>query len=147
MAELPARHEAHLVVAAVRVLDHVEKHPPTETEIAGMLHWHEDRARVVAHGLVEFGALSAIKSPFEVRYRLADASKLDTLPAGEGVDDSISKEMKDFEARSKADQDEIERMFGTMPSADRGQDAPAAGLEDDFGEFARKKPKNPFGDG
>ena len=147
MAELPARHEAHLVVAAVRVLDHVEKHPPTEAEIAALLQWHEDRARVVAHGLVEFGALSAIKSPFEVRYRLGDHTRLDELAEGEGVDDSISKEMKAFEQRSKADQEEIERMFGTMPSADRGETPPTKDLEDDFGEFARRKPKNPFGDG
>lgn len=146
MAELPSRHEAHLVVAAVRVLDHVEKHPPTETEVAALLQWHEDRARVVAHGLVEYGALDAIKSPFEVRYRVSDHAKVDALPEGEGVDDSISKEMKAFEERSQADQAEIERMFGTMPSAGKPAPEASAGLENDFGEFSRKKPKNPFGD-
>lgn len=146
MAELPARHEAHLLVAAVRVLDHVEKHPPTESEIAALLQWHEDRARIVAHGLVQFGALDAIKTAFEVRYRVLDHSQLDTLPQGEGVDDSISKEMKAFDARSQADQEEIERMFGSMPSAGRQDAVRSSGLEDDFGDFAKRKPKNPFGD-
>lgn len=142
MAELPSRTHAHLVVAAVRVLDHTENHPPTDAEIAALLRWHEDKVRVVTHGLEEFGALEAIKSPFEVRYRVGDHTRLDELREDD-VDDSISREMKEWEQRSKSDQENLERMFGSMPGAGPKKD-PTEGLEKDFGDFARRKPKNPF---
>ena len=145
MADHPSRHDAHLLVAAIRVLEHVEQHPPTEQEIAVLLRWHVDRVRVVAHGLDSLGAVAAIKSPFDVRYKVGDHSLVDTLD-DEGVDDSISREIHEFEQRSKSDQEKIERMFGTMPSRERPEEA-TRGLDAEFGEFSRRKPRDPFGGG
>ena len=129
----------------MRILEHTEKHPPTETEIAGILRWHEDRARVVANALESVGILAAVRSPFDVRFQLADTSRVDDLPEGEEVGDSIAREMEDFEKRSQSEAERLEKMFGRA-TAKKPDEDPTRALADDFGEFRRNKPRNPFGE-
>jgi len=144
MSQLPARADGELVVAAIRILEHLAKHPPTDGEIATLLKWHEDRTRVIARELEEFGALAAIRSPFEVRYKLRDPARVAELPAESTVSDDFAREIEAFDERATAEQERIEKMLG----ADQPRPAPPAksGLEDEFGAFKSRKPSNPFGD-
>ena len=144
MSQLPSRADGHLVVAAIRILEHRDGHPPTEQEIAALLRWHEDRTRVIARELDDFGALSAIRSPFEVRYKLQDPARVEELPAESSVSDDFAREIEAFDERATAEQERIERMLG----ADRPKpsEPEKSALEDEFGEFKSRKPSNPFGD-
>ncbi len=140
----PLRAEAQLVVAAVRVLEHREKHPPTEDEIAALLRWHEDRARVLVHQLCGLGVLDAIESPFSVHYQLGDESPVDDLPEDENVGGTIAREIEDFERRSEAEAQRLERLLGGPAPPATGEDESL--LENDFEAFKRRRPPNPFGD-
>jgi hypothetical protein len=144
MSQLPSRADGELIVAAIRILEHLEKHPPTDQEIAALLKWHEDRTRVIARELEDFGALAAIRSPFEVRYKLQEPSKVAELPAESTVSDDFAREIEAFDERATAEQERIEQLLG----ADKPKpDEPAkSALEDEFGDFKGKKPANPFGD-
>ena len=53
MAQAPGYKEGHLVVAAVRILEVREHHPPTIEEIAGVLRWHPEQVGLIARGLAE----------------------------------------------------------------------------------------------
>lgn len=145
MSQLPSQADGHLIVAAIRILEHRENHPPTEQEIAALLRWHEDRTRVIARELEDFGVVSAIRSPFEVRYKLQKPDRVAELPATSTVSDDFAREIEAFDERALAEQERIEKMLG----ADQPPPAPPAksALEDEFGEFKTRKPKDPFGDG
>jgi hypothetical protein len=144
MSQLPARADGELVVAAIRILEHLEQHPPTDQEIAALLKWHEDRTRVIARELEEFGILAAIRSPFEIRYKLQAPAKVAELPAESTVSDDFAREIEAFDERATAEQERIEKMLG----ADRPKPAQPSksALEDEFGQFKTRKPANPFGD-
>jgi hypothetical protein len=146
MSELPARADGELVVAAIRVLEHVGKHPPRETEIATLLRWHEDRTRVIVNSLTSHGILSVVRSAFDARYKLGDLGRMSDLPVDERAGDSIAREMADYDVRSREEAERIERMLGGRPASSSGANPTLAGLEDEFGQFRRSKPKNPFGD-
>lgn len=143
MSQLPSRVDGQLVVAAIRVLEHLAEHPPTEQEIATLLRWHEDRTRVIARELAEFGALAAIRSPFEVRYKLQDPARVEELPATSTVSDDFAREIEAFDERATAEQERIEKLLGS--DQPRPVDPGKSALEDEFGDFKGRKPKDPFG--
>jgi len=143
MSQLPSRSDGQLVVAAIRIFEHLEKHPPTDLEIAALLRWHEDRTRVIARELEDFGALGAIRSPFEVRYKLQDPSRVDELPAESTVSDDFAREIEAFDERATAEQERIEKMLGG--DQPKPAEPSKSALEDEFGDFKSRKPHNPFG--
>lgn len=145
MSDLPSRHIGELVVAAIRVLEHREKHPPRETEIGALLLWHEDRTRVLVNALANCGVLSAVRSAFDVRFKVGDPAQLAALPVDDEVGDTIAREMADFDERSRDEAERLEKLLGTPGRGPHPGDAALSGLEDEFGQFRRSKPKNPFG--
>ena len=143
MSQLPSRLDGRLIVAAIRILEHRDQHPPTEEEIAALLDWHEDRTRVVTRELADFGALAAIRSPFEVRYKLQEELKVEELPVEPNVADDFAKEIEAFDERATEEADRIEKLLGSdQPPAPEPE---KSALEEEFGEFRTKKPKDPFG--
>lgn len=143
MSQLPSRLDGHLIVAAIRILEHRDEHPPTENEIAALLNWHEDQTRVIARELEGFGALAAIRSPFEVRYKLQDPLKVEELPVESTVADDFAREIEAFDERATEEQERIEKMLGSDRAPAPEPDKSA--LEEEFGEFRTRKPKDPFG--
>jgi hypothetical protein len=97
---------------------------------------------VIARQLEDFGALAAIRSPFEVRYKLQEPEKVAGLPAQSTVSDDFAKEIEAFDERATAEQERIEKLLG----ADQAKPAEPSksALEDEFGDFKSKKPKDPF---
>ncbi len=145
MSQLPSRLDGRLIVAAIRILEHRDQHPPTEEEIAALLDWHEDRTRVVTRELADFGALAAIRSPFEVRYKLQEELKVEELPVEPNVADDFAKEIEAFDERATEEADRIEKLLGSdQPPAPEPE---KSALEEEFGEFRTRKPKDPFGAG
>ena len=145
MSQLPSRADGELIVAAIRILEHLKQHPPTDQEIAALLKWHEDRTRVIAREMEDFGALAAIRSPFEVRYKLQDPGKVAELPAESTVSDDFAREIEAFDERATAEQERIEKMLGS--DQPKPSEPSKSALEDEFGDFRSKKPKDPFGGG
>lgn len=145
MSQLPSRADGQLIVAAIRILEHREQHPPTEQEIAALLRWHEDRTRVIARELEDFGAVAAIRSPFEVRYKLQDPARVDELPAESTVSDDFAREIEAFDERATEEQERIEKLLG----ADKPKpvEPSKSALEDEFGQFKSRKPRDPFSGG
>jgi hypothetical protein len=142
MSQLPSRSDGHLIVSAIRILEHREQHPPTEEEIAAILNWHLDHTRVIARELEDFGALAAIRSPFEVRYKLQDPARVDELPVESTVSDDFAREIEAFDERATEEQERIEKMLGADQAPAAKPDKSA--LEQEFGEFRIRKPKDPF---
>jgi hypothetical protein len=144
MTQAPGYKEGHLVVAAVRILEDREHHPPTIDEIAGLLRWHPEQVGLIARGLAELEILRPVTTPYDVRYELLDHGKLEELQqADEGP--GFADELAEFDRKTQQEQEKLERLFQSGDAEEQRQRRVKA-LDEEFGHFKKSKPVNPFGD-
>jgi hypothetical protein len=138
----PSYRDGHLVVAAVRILESREKHPPTEEEIGALLKWHTERVGLVARGLIELGVLKPVTTAYDVRLELADHLPLEDL-VGDEETPGFADEIAEFDRKSLEKQQQLERLFepGEMEKEKRKR---AESLDQEFDAFRKSKPSNPF---
>jgi hypothetical protein len=138
-----SREDGHLIVAAVRVLDHRLGHPPTVEEIAELL----DRARewtgVIVSGLEAHGVVATVKSAFTHRVEIRDYRVLETLdPAAEQP--TLGREMEAFHEKRTAEEEALGDLFGGGRSR-RKRDERMDDLSDRLKGFRSRSPKkNPL---
>jgi hypothetical protein len=142
METLPTQSEAHLVVAAVRVLRHRDDRPPTDEEIARLLDLPREEVAHWARGLERHGVLNRLESAFDVRYEVDDHLKMETLPAS-ADEQALRKELTAFEAKSRERHADLTELFG---GADAEAAARTSRLEDELRQFKRSgRGRSPFG--
>ncbi|MCK4413007.1 MAG: hypothetical protein KAY32_05650 [Candidatus Eisenbacteria sp.] len=139
---LPSRAKGHLVVAAMRILEHREGRGPRSDEISALLEWGHEETLVVLRGLVDTGVLRMNETPFEVRFERADHLRLEELPAQEN-ERELQNEVEEFQRRSRSRKEELDKMFQAGEGA-RQRKEKVASLEEEFSEFRKKKaPRSP----
>lgn len=141
MNTLPTQRDAHLVVAALRVLRHLGKRPPTDEEIAGHLGLPREEVAHWARGLVRHGVLRTVESAFDVRFDLADHRLLETLP--ETADDrALENELTAFETKSRERHEDLTDLFGSAGEASRAR---TSKLENELKRFKQSgRARSPF---
>lgn len=142
MASLPSYEDAHLIVAAVRVLQHREGGAPTPASITDLLGLASEKVHVLVHQLRERGVLYAYENPFELRLEVKDVALLESLPHA-GSEPEIKGELDEFHEREREKKAEMDRMF-LGGEADKRRAARVKKLEDEFKTF---KPKGGRPDG
>ena len=106
------RQDAHLVLAAIRVLDHLNRRPPTPAEMADLLQVSESQVRLQLSVLHEMGAAVLVDSAYETHAEIKDHTLIDSLDEDEGP--AISEDLAAFDkiwANPKI------AHFGTSPDA------------------------------
>ncbi|MCC7141073.1 MAG: hypothetical protein IT349_03130 [Candidatus Eisenbacteria bacterium] len=136
MAFVPNYEESHLVVAAVRLLQHRNGHLPTPEEVAGMLTFPQEKVFVLIRGLKERAILRVLESPFETRVDILDPVPLEALPRGV-PEPEMKGELDEFYEREREKKAEMDRMFRGGEVDRRKQDR-VKKLEEEFRKF---KPK------
>jgi len=143
MDHAPLQSQAHLVVAAVRILAHKTGRPPSVEEIAELVGWSKELTGHLVRGLETHGVLISIKSPFDLRVELADHHKIDALPLEE-TGPGLKDEVEEFHERFKKKQEELQSLFDSGDMEERKKQR-LAGLDAELDKF--KAPKwNPFGE-
>jgi hypothetical protein len=145
MEFVPARAQGHLIVAAIRVLSHQRKRPPTAGEIAELLNSSREIALHLLRGLEARGIVRAIETPFEVRFDIENHKAVEELPLDASGPD-LGREIEDFHKKTEDRQKKIEKM---MRDADPERTAreKAAKIEEEFRRFrGRRAAASPFGD-
>lgn len=135
--------QGHLLVAAIRVSEHLHQHPPKEEEIGDLLGWPLEKTAFLLRGLVEEGILARVGSAYDERYEIRDHSKLEGLPEDDG-DMGIAADIKEFEEKMARDQAKLANLFTEGDEPEKKKRIKS--LDDDFNRFRGGKPKNPFGD-
>lgn len=144
MGQLPSYADGHLVVAAVRILENREHHPPTDDEIAALLRWHPEQTGLITRGLAEAGILRAVKTPYDTRYEVHEHLELENLPRGdEGP--GFADELAEFDRRSQQEQEKLEKLFESQDH-EKQRRKRVRSLDEEFGSFKKGKPRNPFGE-
>jgi hypothetical protein len=137
------RAQAHLIVAAVRVLLHKTGRPPAVEEVAGLLGWSREYCGHLCRNLEAQMILVTLKSPFDVRVDVGDHLRIEDLPE----DDSgprFKDEVEAFHSEFQKRQDELRNLFDSGELEERKKKR-LAGLEDELREFKSPRRPDPFG--
>lgn len=141
--QTPSRPEAHLLVAAVRVLEHQHQRPPSVDELAELLRFSREFTGHLVRALEPLGIVHAIKSPFDVRVEVRDHLKIETLPAedsGPGFKDEVDEFHRQFQEKQK----KLQNLFDSGEQQER-QRRRLENLDDELRRF--KSPRaDPFAD-
>jgi len=143
MAEL-TRGEAHLLVAAIRVLEHTRDRPPQPAEVADLLDMDESSVRLQINLMNERGIVHVVESAFASHVEVKEYTLIEELAKESGP--AISEDLAAFDRRKE---EEARRMADLFDSGEheRQRQEKLRRMDEDLGGFQkRKKPPNPFGD-
>lgn len=139
----PSQTQAHLAVAAIRVLQHQEQRPPTVEEIATLLRFSKEYTGHLVRALDAAGVVQIVKSAFDQRVEVRDHHQIDALPAedsGPGFKDEVDAFHRKFEEKQR----QLQNLFDADERSAR-QRQRFENLDDELRKFKGPRP-NPFGD-
>jgi NH3-dependent NAD+ synthetase len=137
------RTEAHLMLAAIRVLDHLHQRPPTPAEIAGLLEEDEATVRLQLAQLHDLGAAVLVESAFETHAEIKDHRLVEGLTDREGP--AISEDLAEFDRMKEDEARRMEHLFDSGEHEEKRK-RKLEEMESELGKFRREKPANPFGE-
>jgi hypothetical protein len=111
MAEEPSNpyEQGHLFVAALRVLKHINKRPPSVREISELLQIAPEMGHYLCNRLARLEVVEVVEGAFEERVYLKDHLRLEELPREERPT-GLEEEVQRFKERMEQRQLELERM-------------------------------------
>ncbi len=137
------RTEGHLIVAAIRVLDHRDECPPSPAGIANLLELAESAVRLQLNALAEMGIVLQVESAYENHFEVKNYSFLEDLDQEEGP--GITQELADFDREKEEEAERMANLF-TSGEHERVRGEKQDRMDQDFKDFKKKKNINPFGD-
>lgn len=90
--------EGHLLVAAIRVLEHRHGAPPTLDLIYEILGLGPEQAALICRRLLEEGIIRQVEGAFDGRWTVADYQKLETLPRDSTEPTQLDHALKRFQS-------------------------------------------------
>jgi hypothetical protein len=96
--------QAHLFVAAVRVVEHLSDQPPSLKSLSELLRLSEEELSRISRKLESEGIIGIIRSGDENRFVIRDVAKIEDLPRSpepSGMEDEISQFKNKQESRLK----------------------------------------------
>ena len=91
---------AHLMVAAVRVLSHQLGSPPSLEKVAAALLFSKEKSHFICRKLEEANVIEVIEGAFGNRIVIKDHLKLEDIPKG-GSESKLDEELKRFKSSKK----------------------------------------------
>lgn len=136
------RNEAHLLLAAIRILSHRHGRPPRPDEVAELLEWPEATVRLRASRLQDLGAVGLVESAYAQHLEIRDHLSVEGLP--DAPVEALAEDLADFERRKQAEAQRMEQLFsdGTFTRERQAR-------LDRMDEGLRRRParpRNPFGE-
>lgn len=138
----PNYEDAHLIVAAVRILSYKLNKPPLPEEVASLLGMPPDFVRNLVISLRDNGILKLIESPFEIRAEIGDHLKIEELPRASEVS-TIKDEIEEFVKKRKQKIEETEKMLDLKEMEKRKKEK-ISKIEDEIKKFKGKRPPISF---
>lgn len=137
------RNEAHLLLAGIRVLNHLNGRSPTPEEIADLLQMSPSAVRLQLTFLEDQGSAALVKSAFETHAEVRDHSLVEELPEDGGPE--ISEDLRAFDRRKSEEAEKMARLFDSGEH-EKKQKEKISKMGDELSDFRKKKPTNPFGE-
>ena len=101
MKKMSPYEEAHLLVAAIRVLEFQNKKSPGYGEIAGLLGINIEKVGLLCKRMEAEGIVQLVAGPFETTHLIiADHCGIEELPR-EAAENRMAEEIREFKEKSK----------------------------------------------
>lgn len=98
---MDAHTEAHLFVAAIRVLQHQKGCPPTLEDVCSMLRISVELGHTLCRKLAKRGIVETFEDPFSIKLAVAWYLDIETLPKKVTEENSLAKELEKFQSQKK----------------------------------------------
>ncbi len=138
------RNEAQLLLAGIRVLNHLNGRSPTPEELADLLQQSASSVRLHLAFLDDLGVVALVKSAFETHAEIRDHLAVEELPTEGGP--AISEDLREFDRRKSEEAEKMSKLFESGEHEKKQQDKMDR-MGEDLKDFKKRKPVNPFGDG
>lgn len=106
--------EAHLFVAAVRVLHHQGGCPPKIEDVCTMLSFSVELGHMVCRRLAKRGILETFEDPFSIKLAVANHLEIENLPKKVTEENSLAKELEKFQSERKSMEQKVAAMQAEM---------------------------------
>ena len=93
--------EAHLFVAAIRLLNYQKQSPPTIEEICEILNVSVEAGLAVCRKLQKRTIMTISEDPFSIKLGIDNHLEIENLPREQEDGDSLSKDLEKFMAKKK----------------------------------------------
>ncbi|MBU1568700.1 MAG: hypothetical protein KJ630_24120 [Proteobacteria bacterium] len=93
--------EAHLFVAAIRVLQHQAGCPPKLEDVCAMLSLSVELGHTLCRKLVKRGIIETFEDPFSIKLAVANHLDIETFPKKVTEENSLAKELEKFQSEKK----------------------------------------------
>lgn len=93
--------EAHLFVAAVRVLQHLKPAAPSVEDIGELLNISTEAVLAACRRLEKRAIVTISEDPFSIKISIDNYQAIEKLPRQEEAQDSLSKDLETFMAKKK----------------------------------------------
>ncbi|NNF06391.1 MAG: hypothetical protein HKN21_06495 [Candidatus Eisenbacteria bacterium] len=135
MSNTVSYEDGHLIVAAIRVFDKQNGHPPTPDEIAAMLGQPSEWTRVLVGALERHGVLLGVESAFTIRVEIKDHLALEQLTKASDMT-GFDEELKEFSAQKQQEEEALGDLF---QKGDAEKKKRMAGLKEQLDSFKTDK--------
>ena len=142
MRELTKR-EAHVILGAIRVLEHLKERSPTPDEVADLLNLSPSAVRLQLAHLAEDGVVALVESAYETCVEVRDYQKVEAFTETDAPE--ISEDLRDFDERKRAETEKMAHLFDSGEH-EKQQREKLDRMDTDLEEFRKRKTPNPFGD-
>jgi len=88
--------EAHLFVAAVRLLVYQKHGPPSIEDLCSLLNISQEAGLATCRKLQKSGIVEISEDPFSIKLSIADHLKIEKLPQTAAEKDTLAKELEQF---------------------------------------------------
>ena len=136
------RNDAHLLLAAIRVLAHRLGRSPRPDEVGELIERPEATVRLHATALQELGAATLVESAYETHLEIRDHRLIDDLE--EAREEALAEDLAAFDRRKQEEAEKLAKLFedGTFQEE---QQQKLSRMDEELRDF-KKKPRNPFDD-
>ena len=93
--------EAHLFVAAIRILSHRQGGPPSVEEVAALLEISSENGHAISRRLVKLQVVETVEDPFSVKIYIKDHLKIEGMRRTEEADGALARELESFRNKKK----------------------------------------------
>lgn len=125
--------EAHLFVAAVRILFYQKGAPPSVDDVCRMLSWSLERGHALCRRLAAPGIIETVEDSFSIKLFVADHGKIEEIPRGQDAP-GLAREIENFQ---KNRQDMTGRVEGLQAELSRKKQDLFAELEKKMKEMQK----------
>ncbi len=126
--------QAHLIAAAIRILEHQHATPPSVEEVCEILSFSVEQGHRLCNRLKEMGIIDITSGAFGTRLFVVDHTKIEEIPRGESSS-SMEAELRKFQDSQKGLEKKVENIKAEQ---DKKKKDLFADIEKAFKEKAKK---------